>query len=126
MKKIDRILLCFSDQQRWDSLGCYGQKLPVTPCLDKLAEAGVKFNHAYTPQPVCGPARAMLQTGRYPTEIGCFRNNIALPKDIKTIANYLDEAGYDLGYVGKWHLASEGEHENRIILQKISIIEEFR
>ncbi len=110
-KKQPNIVMFFSDQQRWDSLGCYGQKLDVTPCLDRLAKEGVKFSHAYTPQPVCGPARAMLQTGKYPTELGCFRNNIALPKNTKTIANYLEEVGYNVGYVGKWHLASDGEQE---------------
>lgn len=105
------IVMFFSDQQRADTIGCYGQKLSVTPCLDALACEGVRFESAFTAQPVCGPARAMLQTGRYPTEIGCWRNNQALPQDIPTVAKYLDGAGYELGYVGKWHLASEGALE---------------
>ena len=102
------IIFFFSDQQRWDTLGCYGQKLPLTPNLDRMAAQGVRFAHAFTCQPVCGPARSCLQTGKYATETGCFRNNIGLPTDEKTIAHWLAEAGYEVGYLGKWHLASTG------------------
>ena len=79
------IIFYFSDQQRWDTCGCFGQPLNVTPNLDKLAEEGVKFDNAFSPQPVCGPCRALFQTGKYPTETGCFRNNLMLPSNIKTL-----------------------------------------
>ena len=107
------IVFVFSDQQRWDTLGCYGQKLPLTPNLDKMAAEGVQFENAFTCQPVCGPARAALQTGKYPTETGCFTNNRALPLDEKTLAHYLAGAGYEVGYVGKWHLASSKDESYR-------------
>lgn len=106
------IIFFFSDQQRWDTLGCYGQPLNITPNLDQLAAEGVRFEHAFTCQPVCGPARSALQTGKYPTEVGCFRNDIALPSGEKTIAHHLSAAGYEVGYLGKWHLASTGENQN--------------
>ncbi len=102
------ILFMFSDQQRWDTLGCYGQPLDVTPNLDRMAAEGVRFENAFTCQPVCGPARSCLQTGKYAAETGCFRNGIALPQDETTIAHRLSEAGYEVGYIGKWHLASTG------------------
>lgn len=105
------IVFYFTDQQRADTCGCFGQPLPITPNLDKLAEEGVKFDHAFSPQPVCGPCRALFQTGKYPTETGCFRNNIMLPRNVKTLANYIEEAGYETAYIGKWHLASDGELE---------------
>ena len=60
------IVFFFSDQQRWDTLGCNGQiaGVQVTPRLDSFArEDATNFVNCYTPQPVCGPARAMLQTG---------------------------------------------------------------
>lgn len=102
------ILFIFSDQQRWDTVGCYGQALNITPNLDRMAAEGVRFEHAFTCQPVCGPARACLQTGKYATEIGCFTNHRMLPASEKTIAHYLSESGYEVGYIGKWHLASFG------------------
>jgi uncharacterized sulfatase len=101
------ILFLFSDQQRWDTLGCYGQPLNVTPNLDRMAAEGVRFENAFTCQPVCGPARSSLQTGRYARELGCFTNGRRLPAGEKTIAHHLAGAGYDVGYIGKWHLASD-------------------
>ena len=105
------IIFYFTDQQRADTCGCYGQPLNITPNLDRLAAEGVKFDYAFSPQPVCGPCRALFQTGKYPTDTGCFRNNIMLPREIKTLANYIEEAGYETAYIGKWHLASDGELE---------------
>ncbi len=100
------LLFFFADQQRWDTAGCYGQRLPVTPHLDRMAAQGVRFEHAFTCQPVCGPARACLQTGKWATETGCFRNAIGLPTSERTLAHWLREGGYEVGYLGKWHLAS--------------------
>lgn len=107
MSKRPNIVFFFSDQQRYDSLGCNGQALNVTPTLDELAKTAVNFDCAYTNQPVCGPARAMLQTGLYPTQLGCFRNAISLPENENTLALRLRSAGYNVAYVGKWHLASD-------------------
>ena len=100
------IIVMFSDQQRWDTLGCYGQKLPVSPNLDKMADEGVKFDLAFTCQPVCGPVRACLQTGKYATEVGCYTNHRHLPLNADTLARRMKDAGYKTGYIGKWHLAS--------------------
>ena len=107
----NNIIFYFTDQQRWDTCGCFGQPLDITPNLDALAREGVKFDNAFSPQPVCGPCRALFQTGKWPTETGCFRNNIMLPAGVKTLANYIEEAGYETAYIGKWHLASDGELE---------------
>ncbi len=112
MKK-PNIVLFFSDQQRADTIGLYGQKHNITPNLDELGHNGLVFQNAFTPQPVCGPFRSILQSGKYPTETGCFTNQKALPQNIKTLANYMTETGYNLGYVGKWHLASDGEMESK-------------
>lgn len=103
------ILLYFTDQQRADTCGCYGQSLPLTPWLDQLAREGTRFEYAFTPQPVCGPCRALFQSGKWPTETGCYRNKIMLPADVKPLGEYMEEAGYETAYIGKWHLASEGE-----------------
>lgn len=105
------ILFILSDQQRWDSLGAYGQRLQVSPHLDRLANDGTLFQNAFTCQPVCGPARACLQTGEYATRNGCFVNGIHLPEGRPTLAREMSSLGYSVGYVGKWHLASSTAHE---------------
>jgi arylsulfatase A-like enzyme len=114
------ILFIFSDQQRWDAVNCYGSPLVenLTPNLDAMAAEGIRFENAFTCQPVCGPARSCLQTGKYATETGCYRNAIALPTDETTIAHRLSGAGYEVGYIGKWHLATTREqfnHETGVI-----------
>jgi uncharacterized sulfatase len=110
------IIVFFTDQQRWDTCGCYrqtpiatdlnGRPLDITPNLDEMAAEGTLFRQAFTPQPVCGPARAVMQTGVYASETGCFTNAIALRPDADTVAKRLRAAGYEAGYIGKWHLAS--------------------
>ncbi len=108
------IIFYFADQQRADTCGCYGQSLPVTPNLDALAAEGTCFMNAFTCQPVCGPARSCLQSGLYPTQTGCFRNAIALPQGITTLAGCFHDAGYQTAYVGKWHLATTRPSESGI------------
>ena len=96
------ILFFFTDQQRYDTFNS-----DIMPELTALSEDGVTFDNTFTCQPVCGPARACLQTGQYASEIGCYKNGISLPRDIKPLAEYFNEAGYDTAYIGKWHLASD-------------------
>lgn len=103
------ILVFFTDQQRHDTVGCYNPAVNTTPVLDQLAREGVKFENAFTVQPVCGPARSCLQTGRYPTQNGCYRNNIAMKEDEVTLAKLFNQANYDTAYIGKWHLANLDE-----------------
>ena len=96
------IIFYFSDQQRWDTLN-----ETLMPNVWELGEEGLLFENSYTCQPVCGPARACLQTGQYATENQCYWNGIALEEDVKTMADYFNENGYDTAYIGKWHLASD-------------------
>ena len=105
MKK--NVIFYFSDQQRWDTIGVYGQPLNITPNLDQMALEGIIFDNAFSCQPVCGPARSCVQSGVYSTKTGCFVNGISLPQNIPTIAKKFNDAGYQTAYVGKWHLASD-------------------
>lgn len=112
------ILFLFSDQQRWDTLGCYGQPLDVTPNLDQMAAEGALFEQCHSAQPVCGPTRACLQTGMYASQHGAFTNARRLNADLPLLAPQMKQAGYECAYIGKWHLAShryrngEAEDEN--------------
>jgi arylsulfatase A-like enzyme len=102
------IIFLLTDQQRWDTTGVHGNPLGLTPNFDRMAIAGTHFYNAFTPQPVCGPARAVMQTGLYATNTTCWRNGLALPRDRQTLADFFKTAGYRTGYIGKWHLADTG------------------
>jgi choline-sulfatase len=99
------VIVFLTDQQRHDSVGAYGNPLGLTPELDRAAADGVRVERAFTPQPVCAPARALLQTGQYQHRTGVYRNGIVLPTDVPTLAHHFRDAGYETAYIGKWHLA---------------------
>ncbi len=99
------VLVFFTDQQRWDCAGLHGNPLDLMPNFDRLARAGTHLRHSFTCQPLCMPARAAFQTGRYPSQLGTFRNDCPLPPGTRTLAHQFGAAGYRTGYIGKWHLA---------------------
>lgn len=99
------VIVFFTDQQRWDTVGIHDNPLNLTPNFDRMARNGTDVHYSFTCQPVCGPARSCLQTGLYATETGCHRNGIPLPEDSQTIAHHFKNGGYDTAYIGKWHLA---------------------
>ena len=99
-------IVFFTDQQRHDSLGVHGNPLGLTPHLDDAAQHHTLFEHFLTPQPVCTPARACLQTGLHATTCGVWRLNLPLDPEADTIAKRLRGGGYQTAYLGKWHLAA--------------------
>ena len=106
MKNKPNIIVFFTDQQRWDTSGLHGNPLSLMENFDHYAQEGTHLFNSFTCQPVCGPARASLQTGKYATKTGVFRNHITLNKNQKTLAQYLNKEGYETAYIGKWHLGS--------------------
>lgn len=103
MKK-KQIVILMTDSTRCDMLGCYGNKDMKTPFLDKLAEEGIRFDRAYTCQPVCGPARSALFTGLFPSSNGCIANGLSILQGVKTVGERLQEQNIATAYIGKWHL----------------------
>lgn len=97
-------IFILTDTQSTDMIGCYGRPEMKTPRLDQMATSGIRFDRAYTTQPVCGPARSALFTGLYPHSNGVLGNDMAPSLDTKTIGQRLSDAGIKTGYVGKWHL----------------------
>jgi arylsulfatase A-like enzyme len=107
------ILLIVVDDLGYGELGCYGGTQIPTPRIDELAEAGIRFTNGYVTAPFCAASRAALMTGRYQTRFGFEFNpigaknvepGIGLPCEETTLADYLRDAGYATGLVGKWHL----------------------
>ena len=103
-------LVILTDQQRSDSLACYGNVFVHTPNIDRLASEGVRFLDAFTPFPLCTPARASLWTGTYPhlhDIMDCvYGIDDAFERSPApaTLFDRLSEAGYLVAYFGKWHL----------------------
>ena len=102
MKK--QIVFIMTDTTRKDMLGCYGNAKMKTPYLDELAEEGIRYENAYTCQPVCGPARSAIFTGTFPHTNGMVTNSIAMGANVKTVGQRLRDNNIECGYIGKWHL----------------------
>lgn len=100
------LLFIFTDQQRADTMACYGNDDIQTPNLNALADQSFVFESAYVSQPVCTPSRTTIMTGLYPHASGPTHNNVPLPKNARTIAEMV-LGDYRTGYYGKWHLGDE-------------------
>jgi len=98
------VIFVFADQWRAQDLGYNGNKQVKTPTIDKLAAESVVFSNAVSGCPVCSPYRASLITGQYPLKTGVFYNDKPLNPDAVSIAKVYKKAGYETGYIGKWHL----------------------
>lgn len=102
------ILFIMTDQHSADALSCrMGERYLKTPALDGLAARGTFFSRAYTPNPLCMPARNSLFTGRYPHHTGVTDNTKTTldAAEFVTMGTYFRQAGYQTAYFGKWHLA---------------------
>jgi len=117
--KRPNIIYIFTDQQSASMMSCAGNKWLKTPAMDYIAENGIRFERAYTTNPVCSPARVGMMTGRFP---GSFNDNKGrparenhgsmgikeIPDEVRktTIGAFMKKAGYDLVFGGKRHLPS--------------------
>lgn len=102
MKK--KVIFIMTDTQRVDMLGCYGNPDMKTPNLDRLAKEGIRFDSAYTTQPVCQPARSAIFTGSYPHSCAGWSNCMGLSDNVQNIGRRLQDQGVHTAYIGKWHL----------------------
>lgn len=105
------VLFLFSDEHRRDALGCYGHSLVQTPHLDGLARRGTRFTRAYTPSPICVPARASLATGQYVHRTRCWSNAQAYQGIPESWGHVLRKAGCRTDSIGKLHYRG-AEHDN--------------
>jgi arylsulfatase A-like enzyme len=120
------IVLILIDDLGWRDLGVMGSEYYETPNIDKLAGQGMLFTQAYANAPNCAPSRASLLSGQYPPRHGIYtvgspargsarnrrlipvENRTYLARDVVTIAEALQAAGYVTGHFGKWHLGGPG------------------
>lgn len=109
------LVFFFPDEMRRQALGFAGEDPVQTPNLDRFAQQGLYLPHTTATFPVCTPYRGMMMTGQYPHRTGITNNanstrpNVFLHRDETCVTDVLHDAGYHVGYVGKWHLTHPHE-----------------
>ena len=110
------ILMVVTDDQRWDAFSASGfggiLSFMKTPNMDRLAHEGVHFRNTFVTTSLCSPSRASIMSGKYAHTHGVWRLRGDLPAGCRIFPGLLREAGYDTGFVGKWHLGVESEKPN--------------
>lgn len=98
------IIVLLADDQRWDTLGVYGNSIIQTPHIDRLAGMGVTFKNAFVTTSICASSRASILTGQYVSRNGVwdFRTELTPEQLALTYPGVLKKAGYRLGFTGKW------------------------
>jgi arylsulfatase A-like enzyme len=107
LPRIPNLIVFLPDQQRADTIACYGNGKVHSPNLGKLASEAVVFSRAYVTHPVCSPSRSSLMTGMWPHATGCTRNNVPLGPQFRTLPELLQNKDYRTAYMGKWHLGDK-------------------
>jgi arylsulfatase len=97
------LLFITTDQQRRDSLPCYGLDFMRTPALDRLADEGLVFDRCIVPAPVCVPCRASIMGGQYPSNTGVLGNDSWLPDHVPTWPAPISATGRRTAAIGKMH-----------------------
>src|SRR6266516_57015 len=100
------IIFILVDDLRWDALGCMGHPFVKTPNIDRLAKEGALFKNFFVSIPLCSPSRASFLTGQYAHTHVVIDNSDHSPLShrLETFPRQLERAGYDTGFVGKWHM----------------------
>src|ERR1041384_676129 len=106
------ILILMPDQWRADCLSATGHPVVKTPNVDGLIAQSLRFDRAYTPCPICMPARSSFLSGQYAHNHGQWSNYGQLPPNADTYARRLQSAGYRTAHIGKSHLYehARGDH----------------
>lgn len=97
------ILVIQADQMTALCLSAYGKPYAITPNIDKIARKGTTFTNSYCNNPVCGPSRASMMTGRLPSDVGVFDNGAEFLASEPTYAHYMRKLGYKTTLAGKMH-----------------------
>ena len=123
------LIIFLPDQQRADTIACYGSGKVRSPNLGKLASESVVFDRAYVTQPVCSPSRGSLMTGLWPHTTGCTQNGSALDPQFRVFTELLEDTDYRTVYMGKWHLGPKDvlprAFQHRVSTQGASDYSEF-
>ena len=111
MPERPNLLFIFTDQQRADTMACYGNRMIETPNLNRLSDESFVFENAYVSAPICSPSRSTIMTGLWPHTSGVLKNNFPLDDSTPVISEMLPP-DYISGYYGKWHLGNEVKRQH--------------
>lgn len=104
------VILILSDDHRYDAMGFVGaQPWLRTPQMDRMAREGVHFPNAFVTTALCSPSRATVLTGVYAHRHRIVDNNTAIPAGTVFFPTYLQQAGYQTAFIGKWHMGHESD-----------------
>ncbi|MCF7669293.1 MAG: sulfatase [Verrucomicrobia bacterium] len=107
------IIFILSDDHRYDAMSFLGHPFIETPAMDSMAEAGVHFKNAFVTTSLCSPSRASILTGLYAHRHGVVDNNNPVSKELMFFPQYLQRAGYQTAFVGKWHMGGASDEPRR-------------
>lgn len=103
------VVFVLVDDLRFDMLGVQGHPWMETPNLDRLAKSGVQLRNAFVTTALCSPSRASILTGQYAHRHRVVDNNNPVPPGTIFFPQYLQKAGYDTAFIGKWHMGPESD-----------------
>ena len=114
VEKIDgakalNVVFILSDDHRYDVMSFLGHPWVETPAMDAMARDGVYFENAMVTTSLCSPSRASVLTGQYMHNHGVVDNNVLTPEGTVFFPQYLQAAGYQTGYFGKWHMGGHSD-----------------
>lgn len=107
--KPSNLLLIITDEHQRGVAGCYGNAKAITPNLDALARRGLVFDNAYTPSPICVPARGALAAGDWVNRLGYWDNAIAFHGEVPSWHARIRDTGHKMGAIGKLHFRSSAD-----------------
>lgn len=104
------VIFILTDDHRYDAMGFMkGQSWLETPHMDSLARDGVHFRNAFVTTALCSPSRASVLTGKYAHKHKIIDNNTPIPPGTVMFPQYLQRAGYNTAFIGKWHMGGESD-----------------
>jgi N-acetylglucosamine-6-sulfatase len=104
------VLVILTDDQRADAVGLGGSRHLKTPNIDRLGKEGVHFRNFFCTTSLCSPSRASILSGLYAHAHGVTNNFTEYPTNLRSFPMTLQSAGYDTGYVGKWHMGEDNDN----------------